>query len=150
MIEQYSKEANNYLKAVSDAINETLEHGKDFVMEEASKIRLPDERKAYEKSYIISAKIDGKKVVGYLKTDDEKATYAENGTGVVGSRHPNTSIKGWEYDINQHGEAGWDYMGSDGKIHHTKGIPAQKIYYNASRKMRKKLKELIIEKLKSR
>lgn len=74
-----------------------------------------------------------------IQTDNEKATYAENGTGIVGSRHPNTAIKGWIYDVNKHGEAGWNYLGSDGKYHHTKGIPAQKIYYEASKRMKEKL-----------
>ena len=148
LIEKYSKYESKINVIVTDSINETLEYGKDFVNQEASKIRLPDERKAYEESYIIKAEKVGNKTVGYLRTDNQKATYAENGTGIVGSRHPNTSIKGWEYDVNKYGEGGWDYMASDGHVYHTKGIPAQKIYYNASIEMRKKLKELIIEKLK--
>jgi len=150
MVKEYETKINRIDKAIEHSIDKTLEYGIDFVIQEASKIRLPDEREAYEESYIINAKREGNKFVGYLKTDNEKATYAENGTGIVGSRHPNSSIKGWKYDVNEHGEAGWNYMGSDGKMHHTKGMPAQKIYYYASRKMKKKLKELLIEELRQR
>lgn len=145
MIEYYNNQVEKIDEIAKQAINETIEYGKEFILNEANKIRLPDEKAAYQASYIVKAEKVGNKIEGSIRTDDEKATYAENGTGIVGSRHPNTSIKGWIYDVNNHGEAGWNYKGSDGKYHHTKGIPAQKIYYQASRHMRKKLKEAFKE-----
>ena len=148
LIKSFENKTKNIENVMTTAINETLEYGKEYIKQEANNIRLPDERQAYQESYVVNATKIGNQIIGYVKTDNQKATYAENGTGIVGSRHPNTAIKGWTYDMNKHGEAGWNYMGSDGKMHHTKGIPAQKIYYNASIQMRDKLKELILKALK--
>lgn len=148
LIEKYEARARNIDKIATDSINETLAFGKEYVTKRADEVKLPDEREAYKESYVVPAHYSDGVITGELRTDNVKATYAENGTGVVGSRRPNTAIQGWVYDVNQHGEKGWNYMGSDGQFHHTKGIPAQKIYYEASIEMQRVLKEKIVEKLK--
>lgn len=148
MIKDTKLTINQIQSAVKEAIDETLEYGKEEVIKDAQIIRLPDERKAYEDSFVENANVEGYIVSGSLKTNHPKAQFVENGTGVVGSRHPNTAITGWQYDVNRHGEAGWNYLGTDGKYHHTKGMPAFKIYYTVTEtKMRNKLKEILKKKL---
>lgn len=65
------------------------------------------------------------------------AAYVEFGTGVVGedSPHPNTSIAGWKYDINDHGEAGWVYF-KDGRRYWTKGMPSRPFMYETAQYLR--------------
>ena len=65
-----------------------------------------------------------------IKNHSEEATYAEFGTGVIGegTPYPNNDF-GWEYDVNEHGEKGWRYIGVDGSLVHTLGYPAFATYY---------------------
>lgn len=78
-------------------------------------------------------------IIGGIMTTDEKDTYKEFGTGIVGSNNPHVeelleSI-GWQYDVNQYGEKGWKYPKGDGTYGWTKGIPAQKKFYEAMLRM---------------
>ena len=65
-------------------------------------------------------------------TDCEWAPYVEFGTGIVGSEnpHPDTSIAGWKYDVNEHGDKGWVYY-KDGEFYWTKGMPSRPFMYNS-------------------
>lgn len=66
-------------------------------------------------------------------TDCPWAIFVEFGTGAVGAAnpHPDTSIVGWKYDVNSHGEAGWFYF-KDGEWHWTKGMPSRPFMYETS------------------
>lgn len=61
------------------------------------------------------------------------AKFVEFGTGIVGknSPHPGTSIVGWKYDVNEHGEKGWFYF-RDGEWHWTKGLPSRPFMWETS------------------
>lgn len=61
------------------------------------------------------------------------AKFVEFGTGIVGknSPHPDTSIVGWKYDVNEHGEKGWFYF-RDGEWHWTKGLPSRPFMWETS------------------
>ena len=76
-------------------------------------------------------------------------TYKEFGTGIVGSRNPHVSEIlaqiGWKYDVNEHGEKGWVYPKGDGTYGWTKGISAQKKFYNAMKNMEDSFKTIAIE-----
>lgn len=63
-------------------------------------------------------------------TDCPWAKYVEFGTGITGSQnpHPNASVSGWKYDVNEHGESGWFYY-RDGEWHWTKGMPSRPFMY---------------------
>lgn len=65
------------------------------------------------------------------------AKFVEFGTGIVGSEnpHPNTSIIGWKYDVNNHGEKGWLYF-KNGEWHWTKGMPSRPFMYNTASELR--------------
>lgn len=70
-----------------------------------------------------------------ITTSDPVLTYQEFGTGIVGSQnpHPGAGFAGWRYDVNEHGEKGWVYMGDDGRIHWTKGMPPRAFMENSVR-----------------
>lgn len=65
-----------------------------------------------------------------IYTDCPWAKFVEFGTGLIGknSPHPDTSIVGWKYDVNDHGESGWYYF-KDGEWHWTKGMPSRPFMY---------------------
>lgn len=72
---------------------------------------------------------------GELGTLINNAFYSalvEYGTGVKGmGTYQGALPPGWQYDVNQHGEAGWSYQGTDGKWYHTTGLQAHNFMYNA-------------------
>lgn len=73
----------------------------------------------------------------YIYTDCAWAKFVEFGTGVVGSEspHPDTSISGWKYDVNEHGENGWFYF-SDGEWNWTKGMPSRPFMFETGQELR--------------
>ena len=73
----------------------------------------------------------------YIYTACPWAKFVEFGTGIVGSEnsHPDTSIVGWKYDTNNHGEKGWHYF-KDGAWHWTQGMPSRPFMYNTASELR--------------
>jgi len=90
--------------------------------------------------------VDGKETFS-IYTDCEYAKYVEFGFGIVGqgSPHPDTSILGWKYDINDHGESGWHYMGEDGEWHWSKGQPSKPFMYETGKQLKAKVLEIARE-----
>lgn len=72
-----------------------------------------------------------------IYTDCPWAKYVEFGSGVSGKNnpHPDTSIVGWRYDVNNHGDSGWFYF-RDGKLHWTKGMPSRPFMYMTATELR--------------
>lgn len=68
-----------------------------------------------------------------IYTDCPWASFVEFGTGIVGMQnpHPDTSIIGWKYDVNEHGEKGWFYF-KDGEWHWTKGMPSRPFLFETA------------------
>lgn len=68
------------------------------------------------------------------------AKFVEFGTGIVGERSPNpdTSIVGWKYDVNEHGEKGWFYF-RDGEWHWTKGMPSRPFMFETAMELRQEI-----------
>jgi len=91
------------------------------------------------------------KVVGGFETTDSIDTYKEFGTGIVGSANPHLSEilsqVGWKYDVNEHGEKGWVYPKGDGTFGWTKGIPAQKKFYQACKRVEESLNDIAVEEI---
>lgn len=91
------------------------------------------------------------------------ALYCEFGTGIEGEKkpHPLAEQAGWQYDVNQHGNAGWWYptdeadknptkkVGSTGEpseyIAHTKGQPARPFWYETLQELPKFIEEAATE-----
>lgn len=82
---------------------------------------------------------DGK---GYVVSSAPHSAFCEFGTGIRGaeSPHPEPGLAGWKYDVNNHGEEGWWYMGDDGEWHWTAGMPSRPYMYNTAQA----LKDLIV------
>ena len=79
-------------------------------------------------------------------TDCPHAAFVEFGTGIKGmeSPHPDTSLAGWRYDINEHGEAGWHYY-KNGEWHWTKGMQARPFMYETGRDLALKVSKIAKE-----
>lgn len=79
-------------------------------------------------------------------TDCPHAAYVEFGTGLSGEKdpHPDTSLVGWRYDINEHGEAGWHYY-KNGEWHWTKGMQSRPFMYETGRDLRMKVSRIAKE-----
>lgn len=75
---------------------------------------------------------------GFVVSTATHSIFCEFGTGVVGanSPHPDIALAGWSYDVNQHGELGWWYIGRDGQAHWTKGMPSRPYMYETARMLR--------------
>ena len=93
----------------------------------------------YNSTVVIPTKNENGVITGGIKTTEEKDTYREFGTGIVGSENPHIAEilaqAGWKYDINEHGEKGWVYPKPDGTFGWTKGHIAEKRFYEAMKKM---------------
>lgn len=87
---------------------------------------------------------------GYIHSTAPHTAYVEMGTGVVGqgSPNPNGSYPGWAYDVNSHGEAGWNYIGKDGKLHWTKGMPSRPFLYDTAQILKESVEHVVTEELK--
>lgn len=139
-IEEYKK----FLEKYSSKLPQVAEN----IVKQVSNVGLEDNYTSTTTLPIINT---GDKVTGGIKTNNEGETFAEFGTGIIGSNNPHLSEylakSGWKYDVNKHGEKGWVYY-KDGEFHWSNGIPAQKKFYNASTKMEEQFKEIAKEEFK--
>lgn len=136
-IKQLELKKEQILKATEDIANR--------LAEEAG-------RDTYKSVSIIPAEMQGTTAIAYTRSTDEIDTYREFGTGIVGSQNPHVDealVKsGWQYDINEHGEKGWIYPKKDGTFGWTKGQPAQKKFYYASKRAKEKAVEIAKQEFK--
>ena len=105
----------------------------------------------YKSTELLPIQNNGEVISGGIHTTEEKDTYREFGTGIVGSNNPHVAEYlaevGWKYDVNEHGEKGWIYPKKDGTFAWTKGIPASKKFYEAMRRMEEQFPEIAKEEL---
>lgn len=115
--------------------------------------RLADEmmKDIYPNTEKISAKLEGNTAVAGIRNKEEKWTYKEYGTGIVGSQNPHVAEAlasiGWKYDVNEHGEKGWFYPKGDGTFGWTKGQPASKKFWQALQRAQELFPEIGREEL---
>lgn len=112
----------------------------------------------------IPVTIKGTTAISGIRNTEEKWTYHEYGTGIIGAQFPHTaealSKAGWKYDINGHGEKGWWYPTTDkdpnpykwtdesGQLRAwTKGLPAERAFYEALEKAKELFPEIGEEEL---
>lgn len=135
------KELKAYRKKVEDAgellTRLLVEQGVDLAKQNADYMSIYDTGELVDG--IIPEFRDGK---GYVVSSAPHSAFCEFGTGIRGaeSPHPEPGLAGWKYDVNNHGEEGWWYMGDDGEWHWTAGMPSRPYMYNTAQS----LKDLII------
>lgn len=79
---------------------------------------------------------DGKR--GIIFTNCAHAAFVEFGTGVVGAAAQHPTLP-WQYDVNNHGEAGWIYWDDvQGRLRWTKGMPSRPFMYNTAKELEQK------------
>lgn len=136
------EEYKNFLKEYKEQLPKIAEN----IVKKTSELGLENN---YKSTKMKSIQNTGRKVIGGIQTTDEKDTYKEFGTGIVGNNNPHLSEYlaqvGWNYDVNEHGEKGWIYPKGDGTYGWTKGLPAEKKFYEAIKNMEDNLKIIAIE-----
>lgn len=139
------QEYKDFLEKYSYKIPQVAEN----IIVKVSKVGMQDN---YKSTTTLPVENTGNKVTGGIKTTDEGETYAEFGTGIVGKDSPHIaeylSKSGWKYDVNEHGKKGWWYY-KNGELHWTQGIPAQKKFYEASKRMEEEFKRIAKEEFKN-
>lgn len=85
---------------------------------------------------------------GVITTNgDSVLVWHEMGTGVIGkdSPHPDPSIMelGWEYDVNEHGDAGWIYPKGTNEFGWTRGLRSSHFMYDTFSELKEKAPEII-------
>lgn len=81
---------------------------------------------------------DTSKIVGKISVGTDHAAFVEFGTGVVGQgTYPNVAQTVYAYDVNGHGEEGWNYFDETRQQYfHTKGHVANPFMYKTARDLR--------------
>lgn len=142
-----SASIQNAIKELQHYQNKVENLGHDLTVELADEgMELAKSFAAYMNAYdtgelvnSISSDIEGD--VGYVRTHAPHAAYVEFGTGIVGKKSPYPDLskvaKGWTYDKNEHGVYGWAYIGDDGKLHFTQGMPSRPFMYYTAKQLRK-------------
>ena len=125
------------------------------MLEDVKQATSPHGRNPYKDTELIPARLDGNIAKAGIINTTNKAYFNEFGTGIVGSQSPHIAEEltkeGYRYDINSHGETGWWYPTNEddpnptkkkvdnGWIAWTKGLPAQKVFYEALKKAEERL-----------
>lgn len=87
---------------------------------------------AYDSGELVNGIIpEYRKDKGYVVSTAYHSAFVEMGTGIRGEKSPNPNkyASGWKYDVNHYGEAGWEYIGKDGRKHWTTGMPHRPFMY---------------------
>lgn len=131
------------LKELLEKIQKAIPEKAEGIVREVSKVGLENN---YKSTQMMSVKREGNKIIGGIETKDRGETFAEFGTGIVGSGNPHVdkwlAESGWKYDVNGHGEKGWIFPIGDGNFRWTKGMPAQKKFYEATKRMKQAFPEI--------
>lgn len=160
MIKRYENRKKNYPKIAKNIANRLANE----MLEDVKQATSPHGGKPYKDTELVSATVEGNTATAGIKNNTNEAYFNEFGTGIVGSQNPHIAEElakeGYTYDKNNHGEAGWWYPTDEddpnptkkevenGWIAWTKGLPAQKAFYEALKKAEKRFKEVGQEELK--
>lgn len=120
-------------KAADDLVRRLTEQGVSLAQLNASYMDIYD---TGELMRGIESQYKGK--IGFVVSTATHSIFCEFGTGIVGAQnpHPEVAIAGWRYDVNEHGQLGWWYIGRDGKAHWTKGMPSRPYMYETAKMLR--------------
>jgi len=147
---------NDFQEYLKNKKNELQDKGQEIV-QKISEIGLEGNYKSTE---LLPVRNVGGTIIGGVRTTDEKDTYREFGTGMVGSSNPHIpemlELTNWKYYLPSefkatvNGVQGW-YTNKDefgeGKGFVT-GIPAEKKFYDSMKRMEKSFAEIAINVLR--
>lgn len=147
-IEKAIKELREYRDKVKKAdeklVHNLTEQGVSLAQQNAAYMNIYDSGELVNG---IDSRYEGKK--GFVVSNAKHSAFCEFGTGVVGKNDPHPEpIPGWQYDVNEHGEAGWWYYNDAGEKRWTKGMPSRPYMYDTARMIRNKVEEAAKEVLK--
>lgn len=159
MIKRYERRERNHPKIAKNIAKRLANE----MLEDVKQATSPHGRKLYQDTQLIPVKLEGNIAIAGIIDKSDIDWLNEFGTGIVGSQHPHISEElakeGYKYDVNSHGKAGWWYPTTeedpnltkkevdDGWIAWTKGLPAQKAFYEALKKAEERFKEVGEEEL---
>ena len=142
-LEEAKKFLNKYKEAYSKGIDNAVKYATEMMYNKVLEYCYANGISNHISQ--IKWEYDDNTKTGRVWTNDMVIIFNEMGTGIVGSNnpHPNPDgpFKSWKYDVNDHGEKGWVYPKEDGTYGWTKGIPAQKKFYNSIKDMEKSKKK---------
>lgn len=107
---------------------------------------------AYDEGELVNGiRVDKTPLGGKVISTAPHSAFVEFGTGIRGAEqpYPAPELAGWRYDVNEHGEAGWFYLGDDGQWHWTAGMPSRPFLYNAARDIRGQIRKTAKEVMRS-
>lgn len=116
----------SYNKAIELSAEDLKDKLNDKLNQNMAKYRVFNQDVRAKTGVYIDKNTDEYKLV--VDSTSNITPFIEYGVGIVGSRnpHPKASEFGWEYDINNHGEAGWLFPITDNYAY----IPEYIIYIN--------------------
>lgn len=143
------KQVQAYKKKTEDFPSDVVKLAVDMGVEQAKETA--KYMNAYDSGELVEGIVgdaDGGK--GKIESTAPHSAFVEMGTGVRGKQDPNPEnyVPGWEYDVNEHGEAGWFYIGRDGKRHWTKGMPHRPFMYDTAQTLQESrpwLAEMVLQ-----
>lgn len=150
MIKKYENRKKDYPKIamnIADRLaNEMLDYVKNKKTEHGAT--------PYKDSKRIPVKLEDNTAIAGIEDNTLKAKYNEFGTGIRGSEnpHPNEGMayknQGWWYPTDENDKNTTKKETENGElIAYTKGLPAQKGYYEAIQLAKERFKEVGTEKL---
>jgi hypothetical protein len=148
-IDQAIQELEDYRKKVKGLGPAVVKRLVEDGTEEAKNMALY--MNAYDSGELVNGiqgEYDGKE--GAIHSTAAHSAYVEYGTGIRGSQdpHPESVAAGWKYDVNEHGEKGWFYLGKDGKRHWTKGMPHRPFMYDTAQVLRQSVEYIAKSEMK--
>lgn len=138
------KEYRNGLdKVLNEFLRSIAEYGvrleRKFISEQVT------EYSTGELAQSIQVVLGEKKNTFIIRVNAEYALFVEYGTGIEGASNPHPEpLDGWEYDVNEHGEAGWVYR-KNGKYFWTAGQVGKRFVWDTYMEL-----ELIADKVSGR
>lgn len=143
-VEQY---ANHVRECVGELVKRLTEEGVNIAIAE---IAMLGAFKTGELSDSIDGYYSETYHTGFVYSKAPYAFFVEYGTGIVGShaQHPGGPEwdVGWQYDVNEHGEAGWSYISDrDHKLHWTKGMISRPFMYETQKRLEQMCQQIFNE-----
>ena len=121
---------DNFCKDNDSMLYQLADDGADYARQRVLAYGAIETETLYN-SIMPGASIDPKKRYTSVLATAPYAAFVEYGTGIVGSGESHPNPDGWDYDVNDHGDAGWWYYDwAYSNWRWTKGQPAKPFMYD--------------------